>query len=60
MPWSPKQMKSIRARAHGWKGKGAFGNISKKKGKEMEKEGEDGKISAKDQAKALRKLKKSK
>jgi hypothetical protein len=53
MPWSPKQMKSIRARAHGWKGKGAFQNISKKKGQEMEEEGT--KPDAKMQAKALRK-----
>lgn len=59
MPWSPKQMKSIRARAHGWKGKGAFKNISKKKGEEMEEEGmmDGAKPSAKMQAKALRKSK---
>jgi hypothetical protein len=52
-------MKSIRARAHGWKGKGAFKNISKDKAMEMEDEGtmDSAKPSAKMQAKALRKSK---
>lgn len=41
MPWSPKQMKAIRARAHGWKPKGGgpFESVSEEKAEEMSKEG---------------------
>jgi len=41
MPWSPKQMKAIRAKKHGWdpKGKQPFEGVSKAKLGEMEKEG---------------------
>jgi len=41
MPWTPKQMKAIRAKKHGWdpKGKQPFEGASKGKLAEMEKEG---------------------
>lgn len=39
MPWTPKQMKVIRARAHGWKKGEAFKGVSVGKAKEMETEG---------------------
>lgn len=42
MPWSPKQMKAIRAKKHGWNPKGddePFAKVGKKKLGEMEEEG---------------------
>ena len=39
MPWTAKQMRSIRARAHGWSGPGAFENVSEAEAKTMEGEG---------------------
>jgi hypothetical protein len=41
MPFSPKQMKAIRAKKHGWdpEGKQPFEGVSKKKLGDMEKEG---------------------
>lgn len=44
MPWSPKQMKALRARAHGWhpSAGGPFANVSEEKAAEMSKEGVKG------------------
>lgn len=41
MPWTPAQMKAIRARKHGWNppGKQPFENVSHEKLGEMEHEG---------------------
>lgn len=42
MPWSPKQMKAIRAKKHGWNPPGdkePFAKVGKGKLAEMEKEG---------------------
>jgi hypothetical protein len=44
MPWSKKQMKAIRARAHGWKPSagGPFEDVSEDKAREMMAEGVKG------------------
>ena len=39
MPWTEPQMRSIQARAHGWKGPGVFEDVSQPKAKSMSKEG---------------------
>ena len=42
MPWSPKQLKAIRAKKHGWNPPGGdepFANVSKGKLSKMEHEG---------------------
>lgn len=41
MPFTPKQMKAIRARAHGWDpgGDAPFANVSVEKAKQMQSEG---------------------
>lgn len=41
IPWSPKQEKVLKAKAHGWKPKGGgpFESVSEEKAEEMSKEG---------------------
>lgn len=38
MPWTQPQMRVIQARAHGWRGSGAF-EVSQNKAQQMAKEG---------------------
>jgi hypothetical protein len=55
MPWTPKQMKVIRAKAHGWNPPGSepFEGVSKRKLKKMQREGTK-RPTARDAAMALK------